>query len=406
MLRTALVLSAGLLATLCFACVAVVPPSPTAALAPAPGYLLGGPGIAVVPQGVPTIVSRPRALAACADGVDPGPFLNKVYTLPNTFDPSNNTAYVVPVGVMQVANQGNWLQSNNLEQFTNDLRDAYCQAAPTFRKQLNDLTNVFITCATPAACVPIGQDIFGRSWGYRENATNQSVLQHTYIALSADLWPVTLKQSPPAFSQFEYGILDNLLMIAPPPDPQPITIVANPDTSTLTVLAALAHEVGHIYWRKLDVSEIDCGGPFSGYSWDHADVPRQFHRFGEEQPYANGHGNQPKNRGPDKDNVKQDIMSNNGNVYRDLRKIYNGNWASLFATVAPDEDFIETYKLWTLMSAGLSSLQITIPPGSSPPVGDMVAFMKLPPLGSGSPATQLSQKNQWIQSCFLWPPSP
>src|SRR5262245_23456769 len=75
-----------------------------------------------------------------------------------------------------------------LSQATYDLGASYCAASSTFKKQLDDLNNVFITCSDPRNCAPSSQDIFNNSWGYRENAATQSVLQHTYVALSADLW--------------------------------------------------------------------------------------------------------------------------------------------------------------------------------------------------------------------------
>ena len=59
---------------------------------------------------------------------------------------------------------------------------------------------------------------------------------------------------------------------------------------------------------------------------------------------------------------------------RELKVVYGfppttPRWASLFAFLAPDEDFIETYKLWVLTNArtgdALTSLQITMPDGTA-----------------------------------------
>jgi hypothetical protein len=251
MIRSTLLLCAALLAALTFAC------APPPSVAPAPGQqILPGWGF---------FASYSPNFMAC----DPSAFVNKVYTLGSGHDPSNYTGYgyVSPVGVVQVTNPANWHPTNNLKQFTIDLGAAYCAASPSFQKQLSDLTSVFITCADAANCVPSGQYPFLTSWGYRENAATQSMLQHTYVALSADLWPTTLNQPPITYSQFEYVILDNLLQIPPPPASQPVTITTDPDTSTLTVLAALAHELGHVYWWKLGIEDFDCPNNYGFFSF-------------------------------------------------------------------------------------------------------------------------------------------
>ncbi|MBV9018143.1 MAG: hypothetical protein JO058_21040 [Alphaproteobacteria bacterium] len=392
MIRSALLLCATLLAALTFGC--EIPPTTP----PGPGQrtLFSGWGLAAA--------YGPQVMAC-----DPSPFVNKVYTLDYRYDPSNyysGYGYSSPAGVIQVADTTKWQDINNLQQFTSDLGAAYCAASSTFQKQLTDLTAVFISCLDPSNCVPSGQNIFLGSWGYRENAATQSALQHTYVALSADLWPTTLKQPPMKYSQFEYVLLDNLLQIPPPPASQPVTIYANPDTPALTVLAALAHELGHIYWWKLDAENFDCPhnlGFFSDISWKSPPDPTlRFHKFGVEQsPNSAGKGGSvPKSGHNHKDQVKKDIPTNSSHANQDLDNIYdNGYWASMFATVTPDEDFVETYKLWALTAAGLNSLQVTVP-------GYATAYLVNPssPIGFFTDGqSDLYAKADWVQSCFAWP---
>jgi hypothetical protein len=216
MIRYALLLCAGLLTAVCFACVQTTAPLPAA----------GGGN---------------RLFAACANGSgDPGPFLNKVYTLSSSYIPSNMNGYSPPspIGV-PVANPPT--PSAFLAQITTDLGAAYCAASSTFKKQLDALTAVFITCADQTNCAPSSQNVFTNSWGYRENALDQSVLQRTYVALSADLWNGGNLQ---LYSSFETSLYFSLLNSgqASPVD-LPITIQATDttgaDSKTLTALAAL-----------------------------------------------------------------------------------------------------------------------------------------------------------------------
>jgi hypothetical protein len=294
-------------------------------------------------------------------------------------------SYQPPVRVQQVG-----------APFSTDLGTAYCMASAAFQQQLLELTGVFITCLDPSNCTSSGQDI-STSWGYRENANNESYLQHTYIGLSAGLWP---NGNLMTYDKYEYNVFDSLLMHAGlPVTINPVySVVTNPPTN-MTVLAALAHELGHIYWWKLSVDEIACvNGYFDDISWLHADKAPQYHKFGIQNPYSNsnGKGNAPKTNHKDKDAVLKDLQIGNHQEYNDLNNIYSGYWASLFGTVAPDEDFIEAYKLWVLTSAQtnqLANFWVTIP-NYSPPV-DMVALMN-------TVGTELNKKRNWISGCIKW----
>jgi hypothetical protein len=280
---------------------------------------------------------------------------------------------------------------------------------------MDSLTAVFITCADQNNCAPSNQNVFANSWGFRENAVDQSVLQRTYVALSADLWGGGHLQP---YSSFEYMIYSNLL--TPPSQTMPINLpitiratdTSGTDSTMLTALAALAHEMGHIYWWKLDVEDLDCNNN-NNYFWRFSWTPMpaaslRFHGFGMEQPpnSVGLGGSVPKANHKHKDQVLKDYGNGDdmhvARAYQDLNNIYgNGYWASLFATVTPDEDFVETYKLWALTSAspGLNSLQITIP---SYPTAYLVNPFN--PVGFiADPQYDLYNKLQWIKACFAWP---
>jgi hypothetical protein len=335
------------------------------------------------------------ALSLCSDGkTDPNPFVNKVYTLSSSFDPSATSPYSAPAPILSVAGTA------NLIQYAQDLASAYCIASPTVRAQLNDLTSLFITCSNPSVCAPSGQSALQSSWGYRENVSNQSILQHTYIGVSANLWPPNAgqppNQPPMIYSDLEYAIINGLwsppaVVVTPLPQATNyITINPVPNNSALTVLALLTHELGHINWYKANFSRnFNCSGQYQGYSWQTVQGnPNQFHKFGDQ-----GTGNQIHNNHSGLgDTIKAINATNGGKLIKALVDIYSGNFASLFATAAPDEDFVETYKLSALSFAGLQHLYVTVI--NNPPVDLIGQYLQTS--GSG----ELYTKINFLQSCF------
>jgi hypothetical protein len=303
MTRNALVLCAGIIAAVCFAYLPAPFSSPTAAAAP--------------------------PLGACAFGnitmVDP------------KFDPTNASGTPTSAGSIPTNVQ-------------TDLTNAYNLAPTFFKKQLCALDGIFIAPASSG------------SWAFR-NITNG----RKYLALSMSLWS---GGSAPAFSAYENIVVQRLLEGWMGPRHPPKHDYS--DASAVTVLSALAHEYGHIlfyvtlvkpYHNPPDFTAF-CGGTFFSRSW--ASLPsdpnlwRNYgdivgtHATGDVQiqdiKNALPHGNGP------------DIHGAGGLV----DKIYNpamGRWASLFAAFSPDEDFVETFKLFVLKNSGapLNSLPIQIP---------------------------------------------
>ncbi len=327
----------------------------------------------------------PARGAACADPNSP-PFLRNAQLLTTYYDPNPANHNALPSGSGPLP-----------DPYCASLRDAYYAASKSmsapFQQQLDALTNVFIdttgNCANPAACSQ-------NAWGFRDTATNK-----TYVAIPAGLWDQS--NQLPTYSQFEAYLASALLGNIPIAN-LPITITPNSgaNTQTMTVLAALAHEMGHIeWWWKFPLGPstgglyyFQCLVPslptyFADITWSSYANNYRFHYFGLER-----FGNVTED-GVDKKKLKNDL----GNATlknADLKQIYNGKWASIFATVAPDEDFVETYKLWALTTAQnqpLTSLTISWQ-GSS---ADVVSFLN-------SASTKLYKKRQWIQTCLApWP---
>jgi hypothetical protein len=124
---------------------------------------------------------------------------------------------------------------------------------------------------------------------------------------------------------------------------------ATPDTTGLAILAALAHEMGHVLWfRERAEQWDDCttdNDDFFFGSWSTvAPLPHRTH-LAKEYPTGSQHANG--------ETAVTAIAQHQPSVASpEVQVIYtNGVWASLFAAVDPDEDFAETYKLQVLKDA-------------------------------------------------------
>src|SRR5215216_7644213 len=148
MIRSALLLCAGLLAAACLACVPEAPPQP--------------------------LVAKTWPIASC----DTASFVNAVQTLKIPFDPRGLRG--IPQGDPSIAVPDN---------IKIDLGGAFDMAPQFFRDKLCGLNGVFIN---PQA---------GPSWGFRRFDDGAE-----YIAISAGLWPTS---GAPAqrFRTFETGIV-------------------------------------------------------------------------------------------------------------------------------------------------------------------------------------------------------
>jgi len=275
-----------------------------------------------------------------------------------------------------------------------DLANAFSLAPQTLRNQLcpsggQPWVRLFVQdCPGSGAACSVG------SWGYRQRDNDVP-----FIALSAGLWPGGGHAL--AYPEFERTVINNLV------GDLGQTLTASNSTSEMTVLAVLAHEMGHILAFRKKVLNQPCQNVsppvqqiFWQNAWRSAADPGPFHGFGVQFL-----GDQ-RVRGPSKDDVNGDPIVL-GQIYGIVpypppspprRPQLHSDWASLLANVAPDEDLIETYKLMVLNTANnfgsgpLTSLNITIPD-----IGNVDIIQDLFPDPNGF----LIKKAAWVQNCFI-----
>jgi hypothetical protein len=189
------------------------------------------------------------------------------------------------------------------------------------------------------------------SWGFRNPTTFEE-----YIGLSEKaLWPNG--GSSPAVSLRAYEtarirFIFNLSGFGPyyaPADPD--------DSSRMTVLAALAHEVGHIFWFDAlktfgggyDYSKF-CNDHFHS-AWQTRTPPDPWINLGELDSTKSEHYH---------DNNSDDVLVSDiegairnrdqVKIFTILQKLYDkkGRWASALAAFSPTEDLVETFQYLVL----------------------------------------------------------
>ena len=195
-------------------------------------------------QPIPT--QPPKAFGAVgsiACQIDAVTFVKtKVFFLSLPFDPQATNQYHSPSGP---------IVGDNSPPYSRDLIAAYNAAPPFFQGMLCGLDGVFIVknqCNTNP-CVP--GDVIDYSWGSREHPSQfpsgPPAKYGRYIAISQQLWRAG---QPPSLTAYETGRLQHLLgdwtkrknNVSPPS-----LSYAKPN-SGMSVLAALAHEFGHVLW--------------------------------------------------------------------------------------------------------------------------------------------------------------
>jgi hypothetical protein len=286
------------------------------------------------------------AIATCVDGglavaADPPCAFDRITLLPASFDPTGSQA--TPVGIGPIP--------QNVQA---DLTAAFELAPAFFQKQLCGLDGVFVTQG-------------GDSWGFRNIADGKR-----YLAVSIALW----KNGVPRYSEYEDLVVRRLLHGWSGPRHSKNTDEFA-DGPAVTVLALVAHEFGHILFYDTFVNPRGsapnyaafCDGKFFAGSWETLPhTPVIWRRYGEIAGLHKGDDVQineiiaalPKPGAPD-----------TRHAGRLLQRIFalaergkpGGRWASLFAAFSPDEDFVETFKLFVLRNsaAPLQTLKIEIP---------------------------------------------
>lgn len=236
-----------------------------------------------------------------------------------------------------------------LDEYRPDIEAVFRSAPPFFKEHLCALDYVFVDMANRTSAP---------AWGFWESEKDQDPRGRWFVGLS----PRILKARSGVLER-ETSVTRDLLRYSwngqmgygsgprNPSDPQYSYVSA--------LLGIVAHEVGHIRWRNDEVLKTLACDPFAG-SWSKVGRQEQrFHRFGVDFNESVAIGDRRKN-------VRQDLPSRPNAAAAKLGTLFrSGQWASLFATVAPDEDFAETYRLLVMTSAtpALTDLWIGIPIG-------------------------------------------
>jgi hypothetical protein len=329
-----------------------------------------------------------RTVAACPLST----FLGKVVYLAQT-----NPAFGLPdSGFAKQPPIDSTLFNNDIVK--QDLTDAFNAAPDFFKSQLCSLTQIYMDrtgCSSyePSSCTAAPAELL---WAFRAfDGAGGSAGE--FIGTWLGLWQ---QGHAPLLSAFETARLQNLLNWTS--SSPPVAGPANPDTSAMTTLALLAHEVGHIFWYDAFVVNANgdanpgglvpdfshfCGGTFykpavtpgavaggswlapptiSGTRWVSFGDPRNYHKTDDvDIAKLLADLNKKKRNYPRAGDLLHAIYSGQ---QLDGTNTQNGRWASALAAFSTDEDFVETFQLFVLMhaqtqpqvSGPLQNLPITI----------------------------------------------
>jgi hypothetical protein len=295
----------------------------------------------------------------CADqGITDAQFFvnKKVFFLDPNFDPRTG-ASPLPGQVTAATSP-----------YSDDVGAAWTAAPLFFQNLLCNLDGVYIVrnnCSI-GSCTP--GDILDYSWGFRGN----TLPVKRYIATSQQLWYNTGQL--PNLGQYETDRLEALLGTLSPIRKKYslASFTVSPNNGTMTMLAALAHEYGHLLWYDKFVINDDglpnlgghannavfCGGNFYPRgSWPYVvDVPPgRWIGFGE-----------ILNQAGTSEVLQLPGLLGHSSPYagEHLYKLFNHpRWPSVLAAFSPDEEFVETFQLFVLRNAMTpltsSSIKIT-----------------------------------------------
>jgi hypothetical protein len=312
---------------------------------------------------------------------------SKVRILQQNYDPNfNHPHYLSPgsPGTIQVSNISN--------QMRDDINNAFVNAPPSVQREMCVLTgfNVFIdsdTCSNGVVvpCQPISA--VNPAWGLRDPSNGKM-----YIAIPGSLWSGGSAGSPAnaeSLVQYEDAALqavvakvNNSVWSASPPR---ITS-SKPIDTWPAVLAALAHELGHvkffytIHGKNQSFTALqpclstvpgtsDVPDFFSGWSYNNPKklVPKDSWRLLLDK--------KSDDNGSSVDHSATPLLSqfpasaNPDQLLTNLLTSVNQPWPSFWGAWSPDEQFVETYVLYALAGdaqnpGNVQKLEITI--GGSP----------------------------------------
>jgi hypothetical protein len=335
----------------------------------------------------------PGLLAAATCLSDMQPFLSHVQLLPSGYNPSGkkpNGHYNYESGPPATANPTPI--DPNTSRYAAALQNAFLLAPPALQVRLCD-PNMHVYVNGPESC-STPDCLRGGSWGYR--ASDES----TYVAITAGLWNLPCRDgsTPYVYHCLETDLLNTTIdwhgMNANPPQYGPANKEA--DNFDMTALAALAHEVGHVRWYEIFNPDPNnygkpynpnpatfCSGTFFTNSWTNVHRPPYWRYHGARYQYNAMPDKHVKD--PQISDIDKAINAIAGDPHPPtklnlalslLDQLYQADqpWASFFAALTPDEDFVETYKFWVLTNAQsnqvanegpLTSLPISFVPGTT-----------------------------------------
>ena len=211
-------------------------------------------------------------------------------------------------------------------------------------------------------------DIAANSWGLRTPSNKK------YVSISLGLWRCQSGRGycAPSFTQYQQRLNKALLDKTagmPPVGINPPMFHASNDTSDLALLAALAHERGHIHWWETFVKPpgstptnlVTLAGEFCGGTiyprgqWQGAQVrlpPNRYVDFGHLSPSSPLEGLPLLLRSGAPTDARRSVGV--------IEAIYAGGlYPSLLAAYSSDEDFVEAYEWSVLRNARLSDVTVS-----------------------------------------------
>jgi hypothetical protein len=191
------------------------------------------------------------------------------------------------------------------------------------------------------------------SWGVWENPLDQTTEARkpdTYVGMSRQVIASDLKS-------YLDSTLEAVLIGRNPNINHSVSDVDDEGSRALAGLSVLAHEVGHIKWHRDNIySSLPCYyGAFifqdQEKSWMRGQgltnsIARRWHP-GPDNAAASGGASHA--RGVPHPKQQRDLPPGL------VRQIYEGGFASAFASLSPEEDFVETYVFSALKSSSITN---------------------------------------------------
>jgi hypothetical protein len=227
--------------------------------------------------------------------------------------------------------------------FVTAIRDAVA-VAPNLRDEVCRLTGLFV--------VTDGNVSWGVWQNPRSNQTPGGKKPATYVGIASTLIGSTLSAHLDA-------TLKAVLKNPNAPVQHSTATLSDANSKKLAVAAVLAHEIGHIKWHRDNIySSLPCfydrfifneaAASNKERSWKRDDgltasVARAFHPG---PSHSDPSGGADHDRGVP--HPKQGLTP------PQVRAVYTGGFASAFASLSPEGDFVETYVLRVLQKATVS----------------------------------------------------